>query len=81
MLSGRCEPRIKEFGMLVTRQLTNFKKAVDKFNNHFSSSGRKSHQFAVEMALTFSAIMNKSSLAIDHQLSTGRTGRNELSEA
>ena len=64
------DPRIKEFGMLVTRPLTNFKQAVNKLNDHFGSKGKKSHQVVVEMAVTFSAMMNKPSLAIDHQLSS-----------
>lgn len=68
VLFSRCEPRIKEFGILITRPLTNFKKAVDKLNEHFGSGGRKSHQAAVEMAMAFSAMMKKHTLSIDNQL-------------
>ena len=41
VLLGRCEPRIKEFGVLINRPSTNFKKAVDKLIEHFDSGGEK----------------------------------------
>ena len=46
----------------------NFKKAVDKLRDHFGSKGKRSHQDATEIAMRFSAMMKKRTLAIDYQL-------------
>ena len=70
VLFATCEPSVRELGVLVTRPLTNFKKGVDKLNEHFcSQGGRKSHQAAVERGMAFCAVMEKPALAIDQQLS------------
>ena len=61
---------------LVTCAFTNFKKASDKFREHFSgtsnSSARKYHLQAVEVAQSFKAVMENKRLSIDQQLSTVR---------
>ena len=72
VLFGQCEPRVKEFGVLVNRPLINFKKAVDKLRDHFGSKGRRSHQYAADKAMRFSAMMKKRTLAIDYHLSSQR---------
>lgn len=72
MLFVTCEPSVRELGVLVTRPLTNFKKAIDKLNEHFCSQGRKSHQASMERGMAFCAVMEKPALAIDQQLSSNR---------
>jgi hypothetical protein len=57
VLFARCEPSVKELGILVNKPLTNFKKAVEKLSEHFTSKGRKSHQSALETAMAFTAVM------------------------
>ena len=69
VLFGRCESSVKELGVLVTRPLTNFKKASEKLVEHFTKS-RKSHQNAMEKAMTFIAVTEKQALSIDQQLNT-----------
>ena len=79
---GRCEPRIKEFGILITWPLTNFKKQLISWLN-ISALGEK---------ITSSCSWNGSDILLhDEQthsvywqptsLSKGRTGRKESSEA
>jgi len=72
VLFATCEPPVRELGVLVTRPLTNFKKAIDKLNEHFCSQRRKSHQASVERGMAFCAVMEKPALAIDQQLSSNR---------
>ena len=72
MLFATCEPSVRELSVLVIRPLTNFKKAINKFNKHFYSQGRKSHKASVERGIAFCAVMKKSALAIDQQLSSNR---------
>ena len=52
VLFATCEPSVRELGVLVTRPLTNFKKVIDKLNEHFCSQGRKSHQDYFHLNLT-----------------------------
>ena len=70
ILFARCEPSMQELGVLVNRPLTNFKKATEKLNEHFCSEGCRSHQAAVERAMTFIAVMEKWAVSIDQQLSS-----------
>ena len=70
VLFARCEPSVKELGVLVNRPLTNFKKATEKLNEHFCSKSRKSHQAAVERAMAFIAVMENQAVSIDQQLSS-----------
>ena len=72
VLFARCEASVKELGVLVIRPLTNFKKAIDKLNEHFGSKGRKFHQAAVERAIAFCAVMENQAVSIDRQLSSAR---------
>ena len=73
VLFGRCEPSVKDLGILVSRPMTNFKKAVEKLNQHFVSSSRKSHLLAVEKAMAFLAVQEKKVSSVDQQLSSQRT--------
>lgn len=61
---------------LVTCPFTNFKKASDKFREHFSgTSGNSAHKYhlqAVETAQSFKAVTENKTLPIDQQLSTIR---------
>ena len=59
---------MKELGTFVTKPFINFKKAVEKLDEHFH--GKKFHKIAVEVAMTFMQIQNK---RIDWQLSMQRT--------
>ena len=70
VLLARCEPSVKELGVLVNRPLTNFKKATEKLNEHFCSKGRRSHQEAVERAMAFIAVMENRAVSINQQLSS-----------
>ena len=70
MLFARCEPLVQELGVLVNRPLTNFKKVIEKLNEHFCSKGRRSHQAAVERAITFIAVMENRAVSIDQHLSS-----------
>ena len=72
VLFARCEASVKELGVLVTQPLTNFKKATDKLNEHFSSKGRKFHMASIERAEAFCAVMEKRIPSIDHLLNSRR---------
>ena len=61
-------------GALVSRPLTNFKRASDKLQEHFSSeSARKYHRIALERAEAFKSVMEKKSIPVDQQLSKARS--------
>ena len=70
VLFARCTPTVKELGVLVTKPLTNFKKAVEKLDEHFH--GKKFHKVAVEAAMAFMQVQNNRVLAINQQLSIQR---------
>ena len=72
VLFAKCEASVKELCILVTRPLTNFKKATDKLNEHFSSKGRKFHMASVERAEAFCAVMENRIPSIDHLLNSRR---------
>ena len=72
VLFARCEASVKELGILVTRPLTNFKKASDKLSEHFASKGRKVHLASVERAEAFCAVIERRTPSIDHMLSSKR---------
>ena len=61
---------MKELGIFVTKPFTNFKKAIEKLDEHFH--GKKFHIIAVEAAMTFMQIQDKRMLSIDQQLSMQR---------
>lgn len=70
---------MKELGVFVTRPFINFKKAVEKLDDHFHR--KKFHKLAVEAAVTFMQIQSKRMLSIDQQLSIQRrttVARNRL---
>ena len=73
-LFGKCEPRIKELVVFISRPFTNFKKASELLGSHFhglgNSKGNKTHQNVVQGASMFVKVMEDSSVRIDHQLST-----------
>ncbi len=70
VLFARCEPSVKELGVLVNRPLTNFKKATEKLNEHFCSRSRKSHQAAIEKTMAFMAVMENRAVSIDQLISS-----------
>ena len=70
VLFGKCDPRVKELGVLVNKPLTNFKKATEKLDEHFH--GKQFHKLAVEDAMMFTKIQKNKALSIDQQLSTLR---------
>ena len=70
VLFGRCSPTVKELGFLVTKPLTNFKKAIEKLDEHFN--GKKFHRAAVEAAMAFMNVQNNKALSIYQQLSVQR---------
>ena len=72
VLFGQCEASVKELGILVSRPLTNFKKAIEMFNEHFVSQSRKSNQAAMEKAMAFIAVKENRVASIDQQLSSKR---------
>ena len=72
VLFGQCETSVKELGILVSRPLTNFKKAIEMFKEHFVSQSRKSHQAAMEKAMAFIAVKENRVASIDQQLSSKR---------
>ena len=79
VLFAKCGPSVTQLGVLVERPFTNFKKASEVLGEHFhgteggsASKGRKSHQEAVEAAMSFLAVMEHKALAIDTQLSSIR---------
>ena len=66
-----------QLGVLVQKPFTNFKKASEILGEHShgadkASKGRKSHQAAVEAAMSFLAVMENRTLAVDTQLSSIR---------
>ena len=65
---ARCWPNVNELGVLVNRPLTNYKKATEILRDHFASVEKKSHRAAMERAMTFLAVMEKCTVAIDQQL-------------
>ena len=70
VLFPKCTPTMKELGIFVTKPFTNFKKALEKLDEHFH--GKKFHKIAVEAAMTFMQIQNRRMLSIDQQLSMQR---------
>ena len=64
-------------GALVSRPLTNFKKANDKLREHFEGIGsepaRKYHRIAVERTEAFKAVMENKLIPVDQQLSKARS--------
>ena len=70
--TARCEPSVKELGVLVNRPLKHFKKANSKLNEHFSLKKRKSHKIAMERAMAFCAVMENGTIAINQQISSKR---------
>ena len=72
-----------QLGVLVQRPFTNFKKASEILGDHFhgtghlqgtASKGRRFHQAAVELAMSFLAVMENKSQGFDTQLSSIRRG-------
>ncbi len=61
---------MKELGIFVTKPFTNFKKVIEKLDEHFHR--KKFHKIAVEAAMTFMQIQNRRMLSIDQQLSMQR---------
>ena len=54
VLFWKCECSVNEFGVLVARPFTNFKKASEKFGEHFihqTQKGKRFHQCAVQKLL------------------------------
>ena len=70
VLFAQCETSFQAFGRLVTRPLTNFKKASDILKGHFGCRGRKSHQIAAEKATAFCNVMTNQARCIDQQISS-----------
>ena len=68
VLFAQRTPTMKVF---VTRPFFNFKKAMEKLDDHFHR--KKFHKLAVEAAVTFMQIQSKRMLSIDQQLGIQRT--------
>ena len=71
VLFGKCGPTMKEFGVLVTRPLTDFKRATEKLHDHFHC--KKFHKAALEAATAFTTTMENPEIAIDRRLSSQRS--------
>ena len=63
----------RELVVFVTKPFVNFKKASEKFQEHFNES--RYHKSAKDAAITFSVVMDKRELAIDNQLNKIRKER------
>lgn len=63
-------PNIAEFGVLVNKPFTNFKKVSDKLDQHFF--GKQFHKDAVQKAMMFKKVQLNQATLIDQQLSTLR---------
>ena len=75
VLFGKCESSVNEFGVLVVRPLTNFKKACEKLSEHFiyqTQKGKIFHQCAVTEAATFISVMECEALRIDNRINAER---------
>ena len=70
VLFGKCGPTMNEFGILVNRPLTDFKRVSQHFH---SAKGKKYHQAAVEEALAFISVKDNPAFAIDHRLNSERS--------
>ena len=68
VLFASCEASVEELGILVTRPLTNFKKASDRLGEHCASKGRKVHLASVERAEAIWC--SNGTPSIDHLLSS-----------
>lgn len=81
VLFAKCSPSVAQPGVLVERPFTNFKKASEILGDHFhgtghlqctASKGRCFHQAAVELAMSFLAVIKNKSQGIDTQLNSIR---------
>ena len=68
VLFAKCDSKVKELGILVSRPFRNFKKSSETLNDHFNDTGRsggkKYHQYAMQL----SSVLEDHSLSIDTQL-------------
>ncbi len=62
-----------ELGVLVNKPLTNFKKAIEKLNNHFFT--KRFHRVAVQVAMLFQKVQLNQITSINQQISTLRQER------
>ena len=78
VLCRKCECSVNEFGVLVVRPFTNFKKASEKLSEHFihqTQKGKRFHQCAVTEAATFISVMECEALRIDNRINAERAQR------
>ena len=78
ILFGQSAYSVHSFdGALISRLLTNFKRANEKLREHFegigAESARKYHRIAVEKAEAFKAVMENALTPVDQQLSKARS--------
>ena len=68
---------MNEFGVLVVRPFTNFKKASEKHFIHQTQKGKRFHQCVVTEAATFIYVMECDALRIDNRINAEGTTVNE----
>ena len=72
---------MNEFGVLVARPFTNFKKASEKLSEHFihqTKKGKRFHQYAVTEAATFISVMECEALRINNRINAQCVKENRL---
>ena len=70
VLFAKCGPTRKKLGVLVNMPLTNFKRGVEKLDEHFGE--KRFHRVAVETAMLFTKVQENQSLSIESQLCSQR---------
>ena len=69
---AKCDSKVKELGILVSRPFRNFKKSSELLHDHFhdtgKSGGKKYHQYAVQGAMQLSSVVEGHRTSIDTQL-------------
>ena len=72
VLFAKCDSKVKELGILVSRPFRNFKKSSELLHDHFNdtgkSGGKKYHQYAVQDAMQLSSVGEGHHTSIDTQL-------------
>ena len=76
MLFGKCGPTAKELGVLVTRPLTNFRKATEKLGEHFHCLKGKKYHFRVQAG--DEVLKQHLRTAAGNALYTSKTVQNEM---
>ena len=70
VLFAKCDSKVKELGILVSRPFRNFKKSSELLHDHFNdigkSGGKKCHQYAVQDAMQLLSVVE--GYSIDTQL-------------